>query len=103
MEQRSGLGEGKGVTPMATSGKGNDFTREPGGGGGRGTRPRDLTAKQVPPRRSVQPTEVADLAADTVPEGGLLPFTAPKPIDGHPTGVGTIGDSQKPFRLDGGG
>jgi len=99
----SPFGNGRGgERGMAT--RGVDFTREPGGGGGAGgARPRDLTKSQVPARRSVQPTDISDMNTESVPEGGLLPFEAPKPDAGNPIGVGSLGNGAKPFRLDGGG
>ena len=102
----SPFGNGQGGARTMGASKGVDFTKQPAGsGGGGGPRPRDLTQKQVPARRAIQATEVSDLAADTVPEGGLLPFAQSdgSEVPGNPRGVGSIGNGAKPFRVDGGG
>ena len=80
---------------------GNDFTRNPQGGGGAGAaRPRDLTKSQVQAPKAA--TNVSDLATDTVPEGGPLPFKDPQEDAGNPLGVGSLTGGRKPFTVGGG-
>lgn len=91
----SPLGDGaggatKGIGAMA------DFTRTPGGNPTGGSTPRDLTR---PPAVQQKPAGQRTNTADAAP-GGPIPAAAPPPV--RPGGVGTPGNSAKPFRLGGG-
>lgn len=79
---------------------GNNFLINPGGSpegnrGGSGTR---FDNQQAPPQK---PREaVADRNTEDAAPGGLLPLVPPT---GDDVGCGTLGDSNKPYRLNGGG
>lgn len=81
----------------------NDFTRNPGGAGGRPAAPRSFINVQRP-----QPTAKYDRdeksAAPATRDGTAATSKQANPSadPGNPIGVGSIGNSSVPFRLGGG-
>lgn len=73
---------------------GNNFLTNPGGGASSG-RGRDFT-REVGPSQSPRESG-ADRSSDDAAAGGLVPKVEAMP--GPDVGVGSIGNSAKPFRL----
>ena len=70
-----------------------DFVRNPAGGGGGGTKPRDLTRIQTDAQKAAGQGDRSTMDAAA---GGLLPLQ-----DNPAAGVGSIGNNAKPFTLTG--
>lgn len=88
-----GNGQGKGRNENMG---GNDFTRNPRGGGGNAPKPRSFvgdgeTGKQAS-GQGPNP--------ESIPSGGRFPFTPPKADEGNPLGDGSQGTARKPFKLN---
>lgn len=79
-----------------------------GSGGGGGGKPFDMNAQSNPQKSYESQMSIETAGANGTPPGGILPFgdiaksQAINPDRAKEQGVGTIGNSQVPFRLGGG-
>lgn len=99
------FGNGAGVPGSGqASGRGNDFTRNPGGGSPtrKGGGQPSSYGQSIPAAKG---TEQADINPNEIPPGGKTLFADNRPVAGENVGVGSVsgGGGGKPFKLGGGG
>lgn len=89
----------KNPSGSAAGGTGVDFVANPGGRGPAGPKPPDFAMQN----RQQKTGEDPDLDKSSIPagEGGKILQADPRGGSSRDVGVGSIGDSRKPFKLNG--